>query len=115
MKKFNPGKLRHKIKILKRVEESNELSQRIQHFIIVKEPYADVVDTRGNKYYDAKKIEPEITHFVYIRYSKNPVEQDMIIEFNGKKFEVKSCIDMGNEHVQYEIQCVEKVRKANDE
>lgn len=112
--KFNPGKLKERVKILRRTEVINELKQRKQEYEVVRQPYADVVDIRGNKYYDAKKIVPEITHFVYIRYTKNPVEQDMIIEHNGKKYDVKSCIDMKGMKIQYEIQCVEQVKKVKE-
>ena len=111
--KFNPGRLKDKVKILERVEKVNELGQTVQEFKTVRNPYAEVIDVRGNKYYDAKKIEPEITHFVYVRFSKKPVEQDMVIEHRGKRYEVKSCIDIKNEHIQFEIQCIEKVRKSD--
>lgn len=114
MKKFNPGRLKERIKILKRVESINELSQRTQKYEVIRSTYAEVIDTKGNKYYDAKKIEPEITHFVYTRYSSIEIEPDMLIEHKGKKYEVKSCIDMNNEHVQFEVQCTEKVKKSNE-
>ena len=55
--KFNPGRLKDKVKILERVEKTNELCQTVQGFKTVRNPYAEVVDVRGNKYYDAKKIE----------------------------------------------------------
>lgn len=113
--KFNPGKLKERISIIKRTETVNELKQRIQGYEVIRRPYADVVDIRGNKYYDAKKIVPEITHFVYIRYTKTPVEQDMIIEHNGKKYDVKSCIDIKGQKLQYEIQCVEQVKKVKND
>lgn len=113
--KFNPGRLKDRIKILERVETTNELGQTVQELRTVRSTYAEVIDVRGNKFYDAKKIEPEITHFVYIRCSKKRIEQDMLIEHHSKRYEVKSCIDMKNEHVQFEIQCIEKVRKSDED
>ena len=111
--KFNPGRLKEKVKILERVETTNELGQTVQELRTVRSAYAEVIDVRGNKFYDAKKIEPEITHFVYIRYTKKRIEQDMLIEHRDKRYEVKSCIDMKNEHIQFEIQSIEKVRKSD--
>lgn len=112
--KFNPGRLKTRVDIVIRVERLNDMCQRVQELETVKSVYADVVDVRGSKYYDAKKIVPEITHFVYIRYNKNPVEQDMLIRHQGKLYEVKSCIDMNGEKIQYEIQCIERVKKVED-
>lgn len=110
--KFNPGKLKKRVKLIKRTEILNDLGQRKQGKEVVRTPYADVIDVRGNKYYDAKKIVPEITHFVYIRWIPEPVEQDMLVEYKGREYEVKSCIDMKGEKLQYEIQCVEKIKKV---
>ena len=110
--KFNPGRLKERVDIVRRKDKINELSQRVQEIETIRSTFADVVDVRGNKYYDAKKLVPEITHFVYIRYTKAPVEQDMLIRHKGKMYEVKSCIDMQGPKLQYEIQCVEKVKKV---
>lgn len=113
--KFNPGDLDTKVEILKMEEVENELHQRVQKENVLKKVHAKVKDVRGNKYYDEKKIVAEITHFVYIRYNKNPVNQDMYIKHNNKRFEVKSCIDMYGEKTLYEIQCVERVKKVRED
>ncbi|MGN0512744.1 MAG: phage head closure protein [Lachnospiraceae bacterium] len=112
--KFNPGDLDTKVEILEMMDEENELHQQVHKEKVIKKVHAKVKDVRGNKYYDAKKIVPEITHFVYIRYNKKPVRQDMYIRHKGRKFEVKSCIDMYNEKTLYEIQCVYKVKKVKE-
>lgn len=115
--KFNPGDLDKKIEIIKIKECKNELNQIVQKQEVIKKVHAKVKDTKGNKYYDAKKIVPEVTHFIYIRWSKTPVEQDMYIKYKDKMFEVISCLDMYDDKTLYEIQCTEKIKKAvrNDE
>mgnify|MGYP001112530223 CR=1 FL=1 len=57
--KFNPGRLKERVDIVRRKDKVNELSQRVQEFEAIRSVFADVVDIRGNKYYDAKKLVPE--------------------------------------------------------
>lgn len=111
MKAIHIGKMNKRVKILKYTEGTDEIGQNISEFQEEKRMWATVKPIRGGEYYEALKILPEITFVLYTRY-RTDIHTDTILEYRGRKLEVKYVADVDEEHTLLEIQCVEYIKKV---
>lgn len=106
---MNPGKLRHRITFLHKVEEENEVGDTYFAEEAWKTVWASVEPLRGRDYFEARKIQSEATHKITIRYLPG-VTPDMKIEFKGRMFEIEGPpINPGERNCFLEIYVKEKV------
>ena len=110
MKAINVGKMNKRIWILGYEEVEDEMCQNSQKLRKKKKIWADVRPIRGGEYYESLKLSPEISYILYIRYREG-INTDSLILYHDKILEVKYPIDVEEQHILLELQCVEKPKK----
>lgn len=110
MKGINIGKLNKKIYLCNPVSVRDSMNQDILSYEKGKRIWATVKSVRGGEYYEALKLAPEVSYIIYVRYRKD-IHADTILDYKGKKLEVKYVTDMEENHCMLEIQCIEHKKK----
>ena len=62
----------------------------------------------GKEYLEANKERPELTYVITVRYQKG-ITPDMLIQFKGRMFFIKSIRNIREKNEMLEILCVEKI------
>lgn len=112
MKQINIGKMNKKIFIITREEIEDDIGQTVYREVKGPKIWATVKSIRGGEYYEALKIIPEISYVIYTRYRED-IKTDTILEYKGKKLEVKYVADIEEQHQMLEIQCTEYVKEGD--
>lgn len=110
---MNPGELRHRITILDPSGTTeNEVGEEMPTLVEVATVWAKVIPIRGKEYLEAQKLRPELQYRVTIRHRKD-IHPAMIIQFEDKKLEIESVIDIASRKEYIELNCVEKRVSTN--
>lgn len=97
------GILRHRIKFKNWGMVDNELEEKVPAYVLFKEVWASVDIEKGDKETQSVKI--------VTRYHEG-ITPDMIIEFNGREFEIIPPIKNPQErNKELSFYCVERVNK----
>ena len=112
MKQINIGKMNKRIFVIRREETEDAMGQTVHREIKGKRIWATVKSIRGGEYYEALKIIPEISYVIYTRYRED-IKTDTILEYKGKKLEVKYVADIEEQHHMLEIQCTEYIKEGD--
>ena len=104
------GRANKRITFCRYEEKESDLSQMEQALIEVKTVWASVEPTRGREYQEAQRIRQELTYKITTRYHKG-INQNMLIKFGGRYFEIISVINVRERNEMLEIICTEKPHK----
>lgn len=106
---MNPGKLRHRITFLRPEEIENEIGETVIDMKPFKTVWGSIEPIKGREYLEARKIQPEVTYRIIVRYIED-ITPDMMIEFKGRIFNIQSILNIGERNQYMEIYAVEKVK-----
>lgn len=101
---INPGKYKHRIKIIKlsEVEDSAGFIQKEEKTVLT--TYAEVKTTKG---YTLIKNDTDFEHAntnFTIRYPKIEITRDMLVEFNSKRYTIEYLNNINEGNIELEIQ-----------
>lgn len=102
------GRLNKRITFCRLVEKDNEINQSIQDVEPYKKVWASVEPVSGKEYYEAQREKNKLTYKIYTRYFKD-INQNMIIDFKGRKFEIESMINYRENCEMLQFVCTEIV------
>lgn len=101
---INPGKYNKKIAIksITKTEDSAGFPEETESTVL--SCYASVKTTKGYTLIaNDSDFEKAYTNFT-IRYPKEEITRDMIIEYNGKKYSIEYLNNINEENIELEIQ-----------
>jgi SPP1 family predicted phage head-tail adaptor len=103
----NAGKYNKKINIYATVMVTDSDGFQNRQRTLVLSPYASVKTTKGFTIIkNNSDFEKAYTNFT-IRYPITPINRDMEIEFNGKKYTIEYLNNVDEKNVELEMQCKE--------
>ena len=104
---INAGKYNKRISIYEVTIGKDAQGFRKEIKTLILKPYASVKTTKGMTIIKNKsEFEKAVTNFT-IRYPKTQINRDMLIEFNGKTYEIQYLNNVNEENVELEMQCKE--------
>lgn len=103
---LNSGMLRHKITIERESLTTDIVGGQSSSWATLIEPFALVKPVSGTERYQAMKLEADVTHRIYIRYSSVISPTDRII-FNSREMQIRAIINIEERNKWLELHCVE--------
>jgi len=104
----NAGRLNKIIIILKVVGVTNNtLGHGVPKFETFKTVWANVAPLTGKEYSEAQIMRAETTYRIKIRYTPGVVP-DMKVEYNGKKLDIISVLNIEERNIELHLICSEK-------
>lgn len=101
------GRTNKRITFCRYEEELSELQQTRQVLKEIMTVWASVEPARGREYQEAQRIRQELTYKITSRYHKG-INQNMLIKFRKRYFEIISVINVRERNEMLEIICTEK-------
>lgn len=104
------GKLRHRVIIEKRTtpETQGDLGEPTTTWVTHLAVYAQINPLQGREFYDAQRINPELTHNILIRYREG-ITPDMRISFGTRTFEIISIVNVEERNRELRLVCKESL------
>ncbi len=103
------GILRHRIKFKNWGMSENELGEQVPAYVVFKEVWASVDIDKGFERIEGGKVVSRQTVKIVTRYHEG-ITPDMIIEFNGREFEIQPPIKNPQErNKELNFFCIERV------
>lgn len=108
-----PGKLNKRVVFCRYCDEvaDAEFLKTTQDAQRVREVWASVKATGGTESYETERLENTVAYDVRTRYDPVLLDPELIIVYEGRRFEIKSVVDVREEHTMLAFTCVE-IRKA---
>lgn len=98
------GQLRHKITVERESIIKDSVGGFSSTWATHIEPFAKVVPISGRERYQAMKLEANVTHKIYIRYTGDIKPTDKII-FNGEEMQIRAILNLEYKDVWLELSC----------
>lgn len=109
---YNPGMYNKKIKFYRQVEnEKIDTEKLYQGLEKVRTAWASVKPKTATETYEMERLTNIVTYDVRTRYVKELMDPSLIIEYGGDRFEIRSVLDVREEHTQLAFTCI-KISKA---
>ena len=102
------GRLKHRVIFQKLINSKNEYGELEDRWNDVITVWAEVRPTTGRSFFNAKQINSEISHSVYIRY-RNGLSPSMRIKFKERIFEILYIMNVNEDNTLMQIYCKELV------
>lgn len=103
---MNIGKLRHRITLLKQVNEVNDYGASTQTWKRVATVWANVRPLSGREYFSAQQVQSEITTQIWLRYIEG-IKPTMKVKFGKREFEILSVLNIQERDVSLQLMCKE--------
>jgi SPP1 family predicted phage head-tail adaptor len=112
---INPGQLKHKITLQIPTTQENEVGEEELVYKDYLTVFASIEALKGNQYIEAKKVRPELTFKVIIRYRPG-ITNEMRIKYSKRNepdryFIIEDIININESNRMLQINCYEKVYK----
>ena len=108
---INCGKFKQKVTFFKQVESQNDDDLFAQRLEPICKVFASVKATGGTESYEADRLNNTISYDVRTRFSEKIFDENLIIGYRGRRFEVRSVVNIREENVELSFTCIE-IRKA---
>lgn len=105
---MNPGKLNKRIKFIYKDKGTDEHGFPIEEWKTLKTVWASVRGLRGREFYDAAAVQAQDDKIFNCRHFPG-LTPDMSIEYQGKKYNIKSINNLNERNTEYEIHASEVV------
>ena len=105
---MNIGKLRHRITLLKQVNEVNDYGASVQTWRMVATVWAEVRPLSGREYFSAQQVQSEVTTQIWLRYIDG-IKPSMKVKFANREFEILSVLNTQERDVSLQLMCKETV------
>ena len=106
MRIMDIGRLNKRLRIMKMVEQEDDMNQTTQTLGEVCTVWGSLYPIRGIELYEIQKIQSKITHKCYVRYRQD-IDTTCHIEYGGRVYSIETVLDVDLAHKMLEIQCVE--------
>lgn len=106
---MNVGKLNKRIRFLQIQQSSDDIGDHPVTDVFISR-WANLKAVRGGEYYESQKLRAELTYKITCRWFKG-LTPDMIIEYDGRRFEITDAINIDEENTWWEIHATEIIRK----
>ena len=103
---MNIGKLRHRITLLRQVNEVNDYGASTQTWKRVATVWADVRPLSGREYFSAQQVQSEVTTQIWLRYIEG-IKPTMKVKFGKREFEILSVLNAQERDVSLQLMCKE--------
>ena len=103
---MNIGKLRHRIILLKQVNEVNDYGASTQTWKRVATVWADVRPLSGREYFSAQQVQSEVTTQIWLRHIEG-IKPTMKVKFRKREFEILSVLNTQERDVSLQLMCKE--------
>lgn len=100
------GRLRHRITFQKLLESKNEYGEVTNQWEDYKTVWAEIKPVSGKQFFEAKQINSEISHNVYIRYRLD-LSPNMRILYKGRVFDILYIMNVNEDNSLMQIYCKE--------
>lgn len=108
------GKLNKRITFQKLVTGTDDMGQTTTNWEDDKTVWATVKPYKSSEIDFMRKLKPEATHRIYIRYREG-ITADMRIRYQGRIFELSGPpLDLDERHAVMELQCEEVFEGVDD-
>ena len=105
---MNIGKLRHRITLLRQVNEVNDYGASTQTWRTVATVWAEVRPLSGREYFSAQQVQSEVTTQIWLRYIDG-IKPSMKVKFGNREFEILSVLNTQERDVSLQLMCKETV------
>jgi phage head-tail adaptor, putative, SPP1 family len=103
------GKLRHRVRLQREQTEDDLAGADNVSFIEVDTVWADVRTSGGREFWEAKKLTPELTHEVEIRY-RDDVVAGMRFLYGTQVLRIQAPVDPDGRRISLLVMCQELVQ-----
>lgn len=103
---MNIGKLRHRIILLRQVNEVNDYGASTQTWKRVATVWADVRPLSGREYFSAKQVQSEVTTQIWLRHIEG-IKPTMKVKFGKREFEILAVLNPQERGVSLQLMCKE--------
>lgn len=103
---MNIGKLRHRITLLRQVNEVNDYGASTQTWKRVATVWADVRPLSGREYFSAQQVQSEVTTQIWLRHIEG-IKPTMKVKFGKREFEILSVLNIQERDVSLQLMCKE--------
>nr|DAS53972.1 MAG TPA: Putative head tail adaptor [Caudoviricetes sp.] len=103
---MNIGKLRHRITLLRQVNEVNDYGASTQTWKRVATVWADVRPLSGREYFSAQQVQSEVTTQIWLRHIEG-IKPTMKVKFGEREFEILSVLNTQERDVSLQLMCKE--------
>ena len=104
-KGINPGRLKHKIRIMRYTSVEDELGNNHDVLAPYKTVWAEIRPIRGKEFLEYYKNTNEMTYKVTIRYT-DVTEKD-VIKYKDRQLQIQAIVNPLEEDYYLELMCVE--------
>ena len=108
---MNIGKLRHRITLLRQVNEVNDYGASTQTWKRVATVWADVRPLSGREYFSAQQVQSEVTTQIWLRHIEG-IKPTMKVKFGKREFEILSVLNTQSVTCRYSL-CVRRQVMSN--
>lgn len=105
---MNIGKLRHRITLLRQVNEVNDYGASTQTWKRVATVWANVRPLSGREYFSAQQVQSEVTTQIWLRHIEG-IKPTMKVKFGKREFEILSVLNIQERDVSLQLMCKESV------
>jgi SPP1 family predicted phage head-tail adaptor len=106
----NSGNLRHRVTFQRLTEATNEVGETIQKLQDYRTVWAAIEPVTGREYYEAQKMQPELTYKITIRYLPD-ITPSMLIKYKDRLFQINDIINPDERNFTLQLMCIEKITK----
>ena len=99
---MNIGKLRHRITLLRQVNEVNDYGASTQTWKRVATVWADVRPLSGREYFSAQQVQSEVTTQIWLRHIEG-IKPTMKVKFGKREFEILSVLNTQERDVSLQL------------
>jgi len=103
---MNPGELRHRITLQKKITTTNENGFNVESWEDVKTLWAAATNLHGREYFAAAAVQAENTVKFTIRYLEG-IDESMRILFQGRHYNITSIDNIKYQNRYLEIKALE--------
>lgn len=110
----NPGKFNKKLTFIRRTgTKADGFSKYVQKEETVRVCWGNIKATAGTESYELQRLNNTVSYDIRTRYQRSLMDDTLIIEAEGRRFEIRSVVDIREEHKVLSFTCVE-ILKAGE-
>lgn len=111
----NPGIYNKKITFFRQAESETDESEKTgQELVKLRTVWACVKATGGSETYEMQRLTNSVSYDIRTRFIREIFDSNLIIEYRGERFEIRSVVNVREENTQLAFTCV-KIMKAGYE
>jgi SPP1 family predicted phage head-tail adaptor len=92
----------------------NALGKTTQELVGIRTAFASIRATGGTESYEAERLNNTVTYDVRTRYDASLLDPTLVILWNGRRFEIRSVIDVREEQRELAFTCREILKAGDD-